>query len=181
LPSLARLSGVPATFQEHAKLLFDLQVLAFQADLTRMITFMIGREKTDRPYPEIGIPDAHHPLTHHAGDPQKIAKVVRIEALHAEMFAYYLDKLRSTPDGDGNPLDHMLVSYGSGISDGNSHSVVNLPLVLAGGAGYFQGGRHIRNPKEPPISNLQLALLDKLGIPVEHFGDSTGELNLVTI
>jgi len=181
LPSLTRPSGVPATFQEHAKLMFDLQILAFQADLTRMITFMIGREKTDRPYPEIGIPDAHHPLTHHAWDPQKIAKVVRIEALQSNMFAYYLDRLRSTPDGDGSLLDHVVISYGCGISEGNGHSVVNLPLVLVGGSSYFKGGRHVRYPKEPPLSNLQLTLLDKLGIPVENFGDSTGKLDLLAV
>jgi len=178
LPSLVRPSGVPATFQEHAKLMFDLQVLAFQADLTRMITFMIGREKTDRPYPEIGIPDAHHPLTHHAWDPQKIAKVVRIEALHSQMFTYYLEKLRSTPDGDGSLLDHMVINYGCGISEGNGHSVENLPLVLIGGSTYFKGGRHVRYAKETPLSNLQLALLDKLGIPLENFGDSTGKLTV---
>jgi hypothetical protein len=181
LPSLARPSGIPSTFQEHARLMFDLQVVAFQADLTRMITFMVGREKTDRPYPEIGIPDAHHPLTHHAWDPQKIEKVIRIEALQAEVFAYYLRKLQSTPDGDGTLLDHMVVSYGGGISEGNGHSVVNLPLVLAGGASYFKGGRHIRYPKEPPISNMQLTLLDKLGIRVERFGDSTGALDLLAV
>lgn len=179
LPSLVRPSGVPATFQEHARLMFDLQVLAFQADLTRMITFMIGREKTDRPYPEIGIPDAHHPLTHHAWDPQKIAKVVRIEALHSQMFAYYLEKLRSTPDGDGSLLDHMVINYGCGISEGNGHSVENLPLVLVGGSTYFKTGRHVRYAKETPLANLQLALLDKLGIPLENFGDSTGRLDLV--
>jgi len=178
LPSLVRPSGVPATFQDHAKLMFDLQVLAFQADLTRMITFMIGREKTDRPYPEIGIPDAHHPLTHHAWDPQKIAKVVRIEALHSHMFAYYLEKLRSTPDGDGSLLDHMVINYGCGISEGNGHSVENLPLVLVGGSTYFKGGRHVRYAKETPLANLQLALLDKLGIPLENFGDSTGKLTV---
>jgi hypothetical protein len=178
LPSLARPYGVPATFQEHARLMYDLQVLAFQADLTRMITFMVGREKTDRPYPEIGIPDAHHPLTHHAGDPQKIAKVVKIEALQAQMFAYYLEKLRSTPDGDGSLLDHMVINYGCGISEGNGHSVVNLPLVLIGGASYFKGGRHLRFSKEPPLSNLQLTLLDKLGIRLDNFGDSTGKLEL---
>jgi hypothetical protein len=177
LPSLARPYGVPATFQEHARLMYDLQVLAFQADLTRMITFMVGREKTDRPYPEIGIPDAHHPLTHHAGDPQKIAKVVKIEALQAQMFAYYLEKLRSTPDGDGSLLDHMVINYGCGISEGNGHSVVNLPLVLIGGASYFKGGRHLRYPKEPPLSNLQLTLLDKLGIHLDKFGDSTGKID----
>ena len=176
MPSLARPYGVPTTFQEHAKLMYDLQVVAFQADLTRMITFMVGREKTDRPYPEIGIPDAHHPLTHHAGDPQKIEKVVRIEALQARMFAYYLEKLRSTPDGDGSLLDHMVINYGCGISEGNGHSVVNLPLLLFGGASYFKGGRHVRYPNDPPLSNLHLTLLDKLGIPVENFGNSTGKL-----
>lgn len=181
LPSLARPSGVPETFQEHARLMYDLQVLAFQADLTRMITFMVGREKTDRPYPEIGIPDAHHPLTHHAGDPLKIEKVVRIEALHSRMFAYYLEKLRSTPDGDGSLLDHMVVNYGCGISEGNGHSVMDLPLVLFGGAGYFKGGRHVRYRKDPPLANLQLALLDKLGIAVENFGDSTGKLDLLAV
>ncbi|PYS10050.1 MAG: hypothetical protein DMG15_22050, partial [Acidobacteria bacterium] len=120
-------------------------------------------------------------LTHHAGDPQKIAKVVRIEALQSNMFAYYLDRLRSTPDGDGSLLDHIVVSYGCGISEGNGHSVVNLPLVLVGGSSYFKGGRHIRYPKELPLSNLQLTLMDKLGIPVENFGDSTGKIDLLTV
>ena len=182
LPSLERPVGVPDTFQEHAKLMFDLLILAFQADLTRMTTFMVGREKTERPYPEIGIPDGHHPLTHHAGDRQKIEKVVRIEALQSRMFAYYLDKLRSTPDGDGSLLDHSIVTYGGGISEGNGHSVVNLPLLLAGGgSGQLKGGRHIRYPKEPPIANLFLTLLDKLGIPVENFGDSNGKLDLLSV
>jgi hypothetical protein len=182
LPSLERPSGVPDTFQEHAKLMYDLQVLAFQADLTRMNTFMVGREKTDRPYPEIGIPDSHHPLTHHAGDPVKIEKVVRIEALQSKMFAYYIDKLRSTADGDGSLLDHAIVTYGGGISEGNGHSVVNLPaLVLGGGSGTLKGGRHIRYQKDPPIANLFLTLLDKLDIPVEKFGDSDGKLNLLAV
>ncbi len=182
LPSLERPAGVPATFQEHAKLMYDLQVLAFQADLTRMSTFMVGREKTDRAYPEIGIPDAHHPLTHHAGDKQKIEKVVQIEALQSRMFAYYLDRLKSTPDGDGSLLDHLIVTYGGGISEGNGHSVVNLPLVLAGGgAGTLKGGRHIRYPKDTVISNLYLTLLEKLDMPLENFGDSNGKLNLLAV
>ena len=182
LPSLERPSGVPDTFQEHAKLMYDLQVLAFQADLTRMITFMVGREKTDRPYPEIGIPDSHHPLTHHAGDPAKIEKVVRIEALQAKMFAYYLDRLRATADGDGSLLDHSIVTYGGGISEGNGHSVVNLPtLLLGGGSGALKGGRHIRYKNDPPISNLFLTLLDKLGVPVEKFGDSNGKLDFLSV
>ena len=143
---------------------------------------MLGRETTDRPYPEIGIPDSHHPLTHHAGDPVKIEKVVRIEALQAKMFAYYLDKLRSTPDGDGSLLDHAIVTYGGGISEGNGHSVVNLPtLLFGGGSGTLKGGRHIRYQKDPPLSNLFLTLLDKLDIPVEKFGDSDGKLELLSV
>ena len=143
---------------------------------------MLGREKTDRPYPEIGIPDSHHPLTHHAGDKVKIEKVVQIEALQAKMFAYYLDKLRSTTDGDGSLLDHAIVTYGGGISEGNGHSVVDLPtLVLGGGSGTLKGGRHIRYQKDPPVSNLFLTLLDKLDISVEKFGDSNGKLDLLPV
>src|SRR5437867_4020626 len=179
LPLMQRPAGVPDTFEEHAKLMFDLQVLAFQADLTRMITFMMGREKTERPYPEIGVPDAHHPLTHHGGDRQKIEKVVQIEALHSKVFAYYLNKLQSTPDGEGSLLDHLIITYGSAISEGNGHSVNDLPALIAGGgAGMIKGGRHIRYPKDTPISNLQLTLLDKLGFRVENFGDSDGRLDL---
>jgi hypothetical protein len=182
LPSIDRPSGIPDTFPEHAKIMYDLQVLAFQADLTRMSTFMVGREKTDRPYPEIGIPDSHHPLTHHAGDPAKIEKVVRIEALQSKMFAYYLEKLRSTADGDGSLLDHAIVTYGGGISEGNGHSVVDLPtLLFGGGSGTLKGGRHIRYQKDPPVSNLFLTLLDKLDIPVEKFGDSNGKLDLLSV
>ncbi len=182
LPSMQRPGGVPDTFEEHAKLMFDLQVLAFQADLTRMITFMVGREKTERPYPEIGVADAHHPLTHHGGDRQKIEKVVQIEALQSKVFAYYLDKLQSTPDGDGSLLDHMIVTYGSAISEANGHSVNDLPLLIAGGGtGALKGGRHIQYPKDTPIANLQLTLLDKLGIPVENFGDSNGKLDLLSV
>jgi Protein of unknown function (DUF1552) len=182
LPSLERPAGVPDTFQEHARLMYDLQVLAFQADLTRMITFMVGREKTDRPYPEIGIPDAHHPLTHHGGNPEIIEKVVRIEALQSKMFAYYLDKLKSTADGDGSLLDHSIVTYGGGISEANGHSVVNLPtLLFGGGSGELKGERHIRFRNDPPLANLFLTLLDKLGVPVEKFGDSEGRLNLLGV
>jgi len=182
LPSLARPVGVPDTFQEHSKLIYDLLVLAFQADLTRMTTFMVGREKTERPYPEIGIPDGHHPLTHHGGDKQKIAKVVRIEELQSKMFAYYLEKLRSTPDGDGSLLDHSIVTYGGGISEGNGHSVVNLPLLLLGaGSGQLKGGRHIKYTKDPQIADMWLTVLDKLGFPTERFGDSSGKLDLLAV
>jgi hypothetical protein len=182
LPSVERPVGVPVTYEEHAKLMFDLQVLAFQADLTRVITFMMGREKTDRPYGEIGIPDAHHPLTHHSGDVEKIAKVVRIEMFQSQLFAHYLEKLQATPDGDGTLLDHMLLTYGSGISDGNQHSVRGLPLlVFASGDGGVKGGRHIRYKADTPMTNFHLTLVDKLGLPLEKFGDSTGKLDLLSI
>jgi hypothetical protein len=182
LPSMERPIGVPTTYQEHAKVMFDLQVLAFQADLTRVITFMMGREKTDRPYGEIGIPDAHHPLTHHGGDPVKIEKCVKIETLQSELFAYYLDRLASTADGNGSLLDHMLMTFGSGISDGDSHSVRELPLLVFGaGAGGIKGGRHLRYPKDTPMANFYLTLVDKLGLPLEHFGDSTGRLDLLSV
>lgn len=182
LPSMERPVGVPLTYQEHAKLMFDLQVLAFQADLTRVITFMMGREKTDRPYGEIGIPDAHHPLTHHGGDADKIAKVVRIETLQSELLAYYVEKLRATRDGDGSVLDHMLLTFGSGISDGNVHSVRNLPLIVFGqGDGGIKGGRHLRFKADTPMANFYLTLVDKLGLPLERFGDSTGKLDLLSV
>ena len=184
LPKLDRPPGVPANFEEHAKLMFELQLLAYQSDLTRVITFMFGRELTGRTYPEIGISDPHHPLTHHNGDTEKIAKVLQINIYHAKTFAYYLEKLRSTPDGDGSLLDHMILVYGGSLSDGNVHAHNNLPAVVAGGAGgQIKGGRHIRYPKEQeiPMSNLWLTLLDKLGLPVEEFGDSTGKLDLLSV
>ena len=182
LPSMERPAGVPLTYREHAKLMFDLQVLAFQADLTRVITFMMGREKTDRPFGEIGIADAHHPLSHHGGDPEKIAKVVRIENFQSELLAYYVEKLKATPDGDGSLLDHMLLTYGGGISDGNVHSVRSLPLLVFGaGDGNIKGGRHLRFTADTPITNFYLTLVDKLGLPLEQFGDSSGKLDLLSV
>jgi hypothetical protein len=182
LPAFDRPVGVPSTYQEHAKLMFDLQVLALQADLTRVITFMMGREKTDRPYGEIGIPDAHHPLTHHSGDVEKIAKVVRIEYFQSQLFAYYVEKLAATRDGDGSLLDHMLLTYGSGISDGNQHSVRNLPLLVFGqGDGQIKGGRHLKFKADTPMANFHLTLLDRLGLQMDQFGDSNGKLELLTL
>lgn len=179
LPALDRPVGIPARMDEHAKLMIDLQVLAYQSDLTRVITFMFGREQADRTYREIGIPDAHHPLTHHQNDPGKIAKVVRINTFHAQLLAYFLNRLQSTPDGDGSLLDHTMLLYGSGISDGNSHLHGNLPVLLfGGGSNPIQGGRHIRLPKDTPMSNLFVAMLERLGMPQESFGDSTGKLDL---
>jgi len=180
LPSIERPMGVPASFEDHAKLMFDLQVLAFQADLTRVITFMLGREYSGRTYPQIGVPDAHHPISHHRGDPTNIAKLARINHHHASLFAYYVERLRSTQDGDGSLLDNMMVLYGTSLSDSNAHSTENLPIALVGGgAGRLKGGRHVRYT-DTPMSNLHVALLNKLGVPVEQFGQkflaSTGEL-----
>jgi len=178
LPSFGRPSGVPATFEEHVKLMFDLQVLAYQCDLTRVITFMIGREFSGRTYPEIGVTEAHHPVSHHQNDPVRMDKVAKINAYHASMFAYYLEKLRSTPDGDGSLLDHMLLLYGAGMSDSNAHDPHDLPLVLAGGG---KGGKHIRYSQGTPLANLHLTLLDRLGVPVESIGNSTGHVELTDV
>jgi hypothetical protein len=179
LPKLERPAGVPETFTEHARMMFDLQVLAYQTDLTRVITFMVGREFGGRTYQEIGIPEGYHALTHHQYNAEKMAKVIQIQTYHARHFAYYLEKLRSTPDGDGSLLDHMVVLYGGGISDGNSHLHDNLPVALVGGAsGQMKGGRHIRYAKETPMTNLLLSMLDVVGARQDKLGDSTGQLSL---
>ena len=182
LPVVERPAGIPATFEEHVKLMFDLQVLACQCDLTRVVSFMMTREQSNRPYPEIGVSEAHHPLSHHKKDPAKIADLVKIDTYHAKLFAYFLEKLQSTPDGDGSLLDHMLIVYGSGFGDGNAHRNYNAPMLLAGGgAGLLKQGRHIRYPENTPAANLYLTMLDKIGIPVEGFGDSTGKLELLSV
>ena len=182
LPVVERPVGIPDRFDQYAKLMFDLQVLAYQTDMTRVTTFMMGREQSNRSFPEIGIPDAHHPLSHHKLDPEKIEKVIRINIFHSELFAYFLEKLRSTPDGDGSLLDHSMIVYGSALSDGNEHWVQDLPiLLLGGGAGQIKRGSHLRYPKDTPMSNLFLTLLDKLGIPLENFGDSTGKLETLPL
>ena len=182
LPLLERPTGIPAKFTDHCQLMIDLQVLAFQTDTTRVSTFMIGREQNTRVYDELGFSDSFHPLSHHQNDPTKIAKVIQINTLHTKMFASFLQKLRSTADGDGSLLDHSMIVYGSAISDGNLHLHDNLPVLVAGGgSGQLKGGRHLRYPNETPVTNLYLTLLDKLGMPVERFGDSTGRLNLLSI
>ena len=182
LPALDRPVGIPATTGEHAKLMFDLQVLAYQSDLTRVVTFMVDHEQSPRAYPEIGIPDGHHPLSHHNGDPEKIEKWTQIATYHVQLFAYLLDKLKSTPDGDGSLLDHSMIVYGAGISDGDTHSHKELPILLAGGGGgWIKAGRHIRYPKDTPLMNLHLALLDKAGVQVENLGDGTGRLELLSV
>lgn len=177
LPSLERPEGVPATFTEHAKLMSDLYALAWQTDMTRVATFMMGQESNSRVYNELGFSDAYHPLTHHQKDPGKISKVIQIDILHTQMLAYLLDKLQATPDGEGSLLDHSMIVYGAGISDGNLHLHDNLPMLLIGGGnGKIRGGRHLRYPGDTPASNLYVAMLEKMGIPVESFGDSTGKL-----
>jgi len=160
--------------------MFDLEVLAYKTDMTRVITFMLGREFGSRTYREIGIPDGHHTITHHQNKQENIDKVAQIELYQSKMFAYFLDRLRSTPDGDGSLLDHMVILYGGSLSDGNRHLHNNLPNVLVGGgAGRIKGGRHLLYPETTPMMNLHLALLDMLGVPAENLGDSTGQLSLV--
>ena len=182
LPSLERPSGVPATWDQHARLMFDLEVLAFQTGITRVITFMMGREQSDRSFREIGIADAHHPLTHHGNDPSKIARVVQINRFHTQMFAHFLERLRATPDGDGSLLDHSMIVYGGGISEPNEHSYDDLPILLAGGSSAgVRGGRYVRYSADTPISNFHLALLDKLGVAVDKLGESTGKLDIPSV
>lgn len=176
LPDLAQPAGIPESFEEQVRLLYDLQLLAFQSDLTRVTTFMYGREQTGRPYPQIGVPEPHHPLTHHQGNPEKMDKCCKIQRYHVGLFAGYLEKLRNTPDGDGSLLDHVIILFGSGISNSDRHTHGPLPTVLVGGgAGTLRGGRHLIYPEHTPLTNLQVTLLNKLGVPSEKLGDSNGE------
>lgn len=178
LPAFDAPSGaVPASFAEYAKLMFDLQVLAYQSDVTRVITFMLGKELSNRTYPEIGVADPHHPLSHHQNDAAKLAKLARINAFHAQLFAYYLERLRSTPDGESTLLDQVAIIYGSGMGNSNLHEPRQLPMVVAGGgAGTLAGGRHVRLAPATPLTNLHLTVLNKVGVPAERIGDSTGTL-----
>ncbi|MEO7143776.1 MAG: DUF1552 domain-containing protein [Bryobacteraceae bacterium] len=181
IPTIDKPAGVPVEFREHTNLMFDLMTIAFQSDMTRIGTFMFGREGSTRSYREIDIPDAHHPLTHHRGNPEMIAKVAAINHYHMMQFAYFLGKLKATQDGDGSLLDHVAVVYGSGLSDGNRHQHNNLPTLLAGGGcGTLRNGRHVQYAPDTPMTNLFLALLDRMGVRPEHLGDSTGELNHLT-
>ena len=168
-------AGIPDGFEAHVRLLYDLQLLAYRLDLTRVITFMYGREQGGRPYPQIGVPEPHHAITHHQNDPVKMEKCTLIQTYHVRLFADYLEKLRSTPDGDGSLLDHMILLYGSGLSNSDRHTHGPLPtLLLGGGAGTLKGGRHLVYPEDTPLTNLQVTLLNKLGVPTEQLGDSTG-------
>src|SRR5215469_11100205 len=177
LPEVEHPAGIPPNWEDHLKLIFDLQVLAYQSDLTRVITLMLGHEQSGMTYPQIGVPDAHHPVSHHQHEPEKVAKTAKINAYHVKMFVYLLEKMRDTPDGDGKLLDHMAMIYGAGIADSNSHAPVNIPFVLAGGGtGYLKGGRHT-NLKGVPLANLHLTLMDEFGVTWDRIGDSTGRLD----
>src|SRR5229473_6434989 len=176
LPDLDRPVGVPASYADHARLMFDLQALALQGDVTRVISFQLARETSTRTYAEIGVPDPHHPLTHHGNNPEKIAKMAKINAFHVSLFAYFLEKLKSTPEGDGCLLDHAVYLYGSGMGNPNVHDHVNLPILVAGGAGRVKGGRHITYTEPTPLANLHLTLLEKAGVRLDAFADSKGKV-----
>ncbi len=178
LPDLDRPVGVPAAYADHARLMFDLQVLALQGDVTRVITFQLARETSNRTYPEIGVSDPHHPLSHHGNDPAKIERMSKINAFHVSLFAEFLGKLKATPEGNGTLLDHSLYLYGSGIGNPNIHDHTNLPIIVAGGAaGGMKGGRHIKFAQPTPLANLHLTLLDKAGVRLDSFADSTGKVD----
>ena len=175
---LDRPVGVPAAYADHVRLMFDLQVLAMQGDVTRVMTFQLARETSNRTYPEIGVPDPHHPLSHHGNDPDKIARMAKINAFHVSLFSEFLQKLKTTPEGDGTLLDHALYLYGSGIGNPNIHDHTNLPTLVAGGAATgLKGNRHIRYAKPTPLANLHLTLLEKAGVRLEKFADSSGKVD----
>ena len=178
LPDLDRPLGVPASYADHARPMFDLQVLALQGDVTRVITFQLARETSNRTYPEIGVPDPHHPLSHHGNNPEKVARMAKINTFHVSLFAEFLQKLKKTTDGNGSLLDHSLYLYGSGMGNPNLHDHTNLPTIVAGGAaGKMRGGRHIRYDKPTPLANLHLSLLNKVSVPMDSFADSTGTID----
>ncbi len=176
-PDLDRPVGVPAAFADHAKLMFDLQILAFQADITRVIAFQLTREQSNRTYPEIGVLDPHHPTSHHGNDPVKVAQIAKINTYHVSLFSAFLQRMKATPDGDGSLLDHSVYLYGSGMGNPSLHDHENLPILVAGGAATgLKGGRHIRFEKGTNLANLHLTLLDRVGIPLDSFMDSTGKV-----
>lgn len=178
LPDLDRPLGVPASYADHARLMFDLQVLALQGDVTRVTTFQLARETSNRTYPEIGVPDPHHPLSHHGNNAEKVARMAKINSFHVSLFAEFVLKLKKTTDGNGSLLDHSLYLYGSGMGNPNVHDHTNLPTIVAGGAaGKMRGGRHIQYDKPTPLANLHLSLLNKVGVPMESFADSTGTVD----
>jgi hypothetical protein len=182
LPALEQPLGAPPVFEDHLALMMDLKVLALQSDLTRVISFMISKEQSPRPYPQIGVPEAHHPLSHHNNIPELIEKMSKINRYHAQLFSQYLAKLKATPDGDGSLLDHIIILYGAGISNSNGHSGENLPqMLVGGGSGKIKGGRHLKFANKPSQANLLLTIMDKMDYPVEKVGGSTGKLPIDTL
>ncbi len=177
LPVMERPASAPQEFAAHAQLMMDLMVIAYQSDLTRVMTLMLAREGSNRSYREIGVADGHHNCTHHQDDPIKIADTIKINTHHVEQLAYLVNRMKSTPDGDGTLLDHAMLLYGSSLADGNKHTHVDLPVAVVGGAGgTVKGGRHLRYPENTPLNNLLLSMLDKAGVPTDTLGDSTGKL-----
>jgi hypothetical protein len=182
LPVMEQPAGAPPVFEDHLALMLDLKILALRSDLTRVVTFMMGKEQSARPYPQIGVPEAHHPLSHHNNRPEKVEQMSKINRYHTELFSKYLAKLAATPDGDGSLLDNMTIMYGCGISNSTVHSGENLPvLLLGGGAGTLKGGRHLKYTDRPWMANLLVSLMDKFDLPVEKIGGSTGKLPLDTL
>jgi hypothetical protein len=181
MPVVNKPAGIPDDYSEHARLMLDLQVLAFQTDLSRVFTLVLAREASVRSYPEVGVPDSHHPLSHHQNLPDKLARVAKLNAYHFSQVGYLADKLKTTPDGDGTLLDHTLLMAGSGFSDGNVHTPANVPTVVVAGKHFgIAGNRTVHCPEGTPLANLHLTLLDKLGVPIEKLGDSNGEINLIS-
>jgi hypothetical protein len=177
MPDLDRPAGVPAAFADHAKLMFNPQILAFQADITRVVTFQLTREQSNRTYPEVGVSDPHHPTSHHGNDSAKVAKIAKINTYHVSLFSEFLQRMKATPDGDGSLLDHTVYLYGSGMGNPSLHDHENLPILVAGGAASgLRGGRHIRFEKGTNLANLHLTLLDRVGIHLDSFVDSTGKV-----
>jgi hypothetical protein len=179
-PTIDKPSGIPVLYKDYVNLMFDLQLIAFQTDMTRVITMMMGREGSMRTYPEIGVPDPHHPLTHHRGNPEWIERVTKVNTMHVELFAGFIDKLKTTPDGDGSLLDHSMIVYGSGLSDGNRHAHDDLPVLIVGRGGNLRMGNHVVYPKGTPMTNLFMTLLDRMGVQAEKIGDSTGRVEHLT-
>jgi hypothetical protein len=181
LPTVARPSGVPDSYEQHAQMMFDLMALAYQTDLTRVVTFLMGREKSGRAYPEAGVPESHHSVSHHQNRPEIMEQVAKINEYHVRLFGHLLDRMAQMKDGDGSTvLDNSVILYGAGMADSDGHVHHNVPMLVAGGAAAgIRGGRHVRLPKRTPLTNLHLTLLDKLGVPVDQLGDSTGELSLL--
>jgi hypothetical protein len=178
-PTIDKPTGIPVLYADYINLMFDLQIIAFQTDSTRVVTTMMGREGSMRTYPEIGVPDPHHPLTHHRNNAEWIQRVTKINEMHMELFAGFVAKMKATPDGDGSLLDHSMIVYGSGLADGNRHTHEDLPVVIVGDGGGLRPGTHVVYPRDTPMTNLYLTLLDKVGVRTESLGDSTGALEPV--